>query len=215
MEIPKAIIFDVDGTLSPEISWTALTRDLGASVEGHISIYQQYKSGQTEYLASKQQLIKLWQATGNANKNHFLRLFEDWPLAPEAPATVNTLAANHSICLITGSMDLYVQAVAGKLHVPDYYANTTLYWDEAGNLVDMDYELNQANRKIEQFLGYCSLHSITPQQCIVIGDSDNDIELFKTSGRGVAIGTEIPESLREVSWRTIQTLDELPPLVNS
>lgn len=213
METPKAIIFDVDGTLSPEISWTALTRDLGASVEDHIAIYQQYKAGQTDYGASKRQLIDLWQATGNANKGHFLTLFEGWPLAPEAPNIVGSLAKKYSICLITGSMDLYAQTVAQKLHVTDYYANTTLHWDEAGNLTDMDYELDQAKRKLEQFLGYCSLHNIKPEECIIVGDSDNDIALFEASGRGIAIGQDIPESLRKVSWQTIQTLNELHTLI--
>jgi len=215
METPKAIIFDIDGTLSPEISWTALTRDLGASVEDHIVIYQQYKTGQTDYAGSKRQLLDLWQATGNANKGHFLSLFESWPLVPEASDVVRTLAEKYSICLITGSMDLYAQNVARKLQVADYYANTTFSWDEAGNLVDMDYELDQAKQKLEQFLDYCSLHSIKPEDCIIVGDSDNDIALFKASGRGVAIGSEIPETLGRVSWRTIQTLDELPALVTA
>jgi HAD superfamily phosphoserine phosphatase-like hydrolase len=215
METLRAIIFDVDGTLSPEISWTALTRDLGASVEDHSALYQQYKAGQVDYAESKKQLIDLWRATGNANKNHFLSLFEAWPLAPEAPNIIENLAKKYSICLITGSMDLYAQTVAQKLHVTDYYANTTLHWDEAGNLTDMDYELDQAKRKLEQFLAYCSLCAITPEECVVVGDSDNDIALFEASGRGVAIGSEIPGSLRQVSWRTIQILDELPAIVNS
>ncbi len=215
MEVPKAIIFDIDGTLSPEISWTALTRDLGASVEDHIAIYQQYKKRQTDYAESKRQLIDLWQATGNASRNYFVSLFEGWPLAPEAPSIVERLAKKYSLCLITGSMDLYAQTVAQKLHVADYYANTTLHWDATGNLMDMDYELNQAKRKLEQFLSYCSLNGIKPEDCIVVGDGDNDIALFEASGRGVAIGSEIPESLRNVSWRTVQTLDELPALVSS
>jgi FMN phosphatase YigB (HAD superfamily) len=57
MEKSKAVVFDIDGTLSPEISWLALTRDLGASVEQHIQIYQDYKEGRIDYEASKDQLI--------------------------------------------------------------------------------------------------------------------------------------------------------------
>lgn len=41
----KAVVFDIDGTLSPEVSWLALTRDLGASVEEHAQIYADYKAG--------------------------------------------------------------------------------------------------------------------------------------------------------------------------
>lgn len=213
MESVKAIIFDIDGTLSPEVSWTALTRDLGGSVDDHIAIYQQYKAGQTDYQGSKQQLLDMWSATGNATKAHFAALFESWPLASSAAEVVATLAKDYAVCLITGSMDLYAETVARKLQVSDFYANTSLLWDDAGNLVDMDYELSQANRKLEQFLDYCTSHNIKPEECIVVGDSDNDIALFTASKRGVAIGADIPEPLRAVSWKTIRTLDELPPLV--
>jgi phosphoserine phosphatase len=75
----KAIIFDIDGTLSPEISWLALTRDLGASVDEHIRIYTDLKQGRIDYPESKRQLINLWRATGNANKAFFQKLFENWP----------------------------------------------------------------------------------------------------------------------------------------
>lgn len=215
MNIIKAVVFDIDGTLSPEISWTALSRDLGASVENHVAIYESYKAGKTNYSESKKQLIDLWRSTGNANKSHFLSLFEGWPLSPEAPGFIESIANKYSVCLITGSMDLYAQTVAQKLHITDYYANTVLHWDKAGNLIDMDYELDQAKRKLEQFLSYCSLYNIKPEECMVVGDSDNDIALFEASGSGVAIGSEIPESLRQVSRHIIQTLDEIPEIIKN
>ena len=68
MRTPKAVVFDIDGTLSPEVSWLALTRDLGAPVDQHVQIYNDYKEGLIDYPTSKAQLIGLWRATGNANK---------------------------------------------------------------------------------------------------------------------------------------------------
>src|SRR5574338_496920 len=101
----KAVVFDIDGTLSPEVSWLALTRDLGASVEEHIRIYKDYKEGQITYEESKHQLIGIWRATGNANKPFFQKLFESWPLNSAAKQVVDHARKNHTLCLITGSMD--------------------------------------------------------------------------------------------------------------
>lgn len=204
----KSIVFDIDGTLSPEISWLSLTRDLGGSVDLHIGIYQDYKDGKTTYEQSKQELIALWQSTGNANKPFFQSLFEQWQLAEGVEDIVANTQEHLLVCLITGSMDLYAETIARKLGVSEWYANTTLHWDEEGNLADMDYTLDQSKMKLEQFLGFCSVHQIEPQECIVVGDSDNDVSLFEKSGHGVAIGKEIPEMLAKHAWKTIETIQQ-------
>ena len=66
----KAIIFDIDGTLTPQISWTAFTRDIGGSVAKHLAIYQDHLNGSIGLDNSKRQLLGLWQATGNAKLSH-------------------------------------------------------------------------------------------------------------------------------------------------
>lgn len=205
----KAVIFDIDGTLTPEISWLALTRDLSASTEEHIAIYNAYKNGETDYAQSKQLLLDLWQATGNANKSYFEALFNSLPLVDDASAVVSELQKKYNVCLITGSMDLYAATIAAKLGITDWFANTVLQWDANGDLIDMSYELNQGQKKLEQFLGYCSTRSIQPNECVVVGDSDNDIELFKVSGRGIAVGTAVPEELSAVAWKSVGGLGEL------
>lgn len=53
----KAIIFDIDGTLTPQNSWTAFTADMGASVEDHLSIYRSHLDGDND--------IKLFELTRN------------------------------------------------------------------------------------------------------------------------------------------------------
>lgn len=205
----KAVVLDIDGTLSPEISWLALTRDLGASPDEHIAIYTAYKNGETQYSDSKQSLLNLWQGTCNANKPYFQSLFDGWPLVDGAKEIVAQLKEKYKVCLITGSMDLYAETVAHKLGVTDWFANTSLHWDDDGNLIDMDYELNQAQRKLNQFLGYCSTNNLLPTECIVVGDSDNDIELFRVSGKGIAVGTDIPAELATVAWKSIDSFNEL------
>ncbi len=211
---PKAIIFDIDGTLSPEISWLALTRDLGASVDKHIRIYTDYKEGKITYKESKRQLIGIWHATGNANKSFFQKLFEDWPLDPAAQHIVEQARDKHTLCLITGSIDLYAQIVARKLNVEYWYANTTLHWNEQDELVDMDYELNQADKKLEQFEEFCKTQELKPQDCIVVGDGENDLGLFKSSGNGVLLlGDEKADEYKQYAWKVAPNLAALEEIL--
>jgi len=206
----KAIVFDIDGTLSPEISWLALTRDLGASVDGHIRIYTDYKEGRATYEESKRQLISTWQATGNATKPFFQKLFADLKLQPNAHDIIAELKKQYIVCLITGSMDLYAEIVAGKVGARQWYANTRLVWSEQDELIDMDYELNQADKKLEQFAQFCAANKLEPQDCIVVGDSENDLGLFKLSGKGILVlGNEKAKEYEQYAWKVIPDLAAL------
>lgn len=187
MKRAVAVVFDIDGTLAPEVSWLALTRDLGASVERHIQIYTDYKEGKTDYVTSKAQLVDLWRATGNANRTFFVQLFDALPLDSDAQWIVQLAKMDRVVCVITGSMDLYAQAVSRKLGIEHWYANTRLHWDDQGNLVDMDYELDQAGKKLEQYLQFCEDNNLDKENILVLGDGENDEKLFEVCKQGVLI----------------------------
>lgn len=212
METLKAIIFDIDGTLSPEVSWLSLTRDLGASVERHLAIYQDYKAGKANYQTSKQELIKLWQSTGNANYDFFHSLFEQLPLDGAALRVVELLRPQYDLCIITGSMDMYAEVVATKLGIDKWFANTTLHWQD-GKLTNMDYELDQAARKLEQLLSFCAALGYKPEECVIVGDSENDLTLFDASKRGVLVSDNPTDELRQHAWKVIPSLGDLSKIL--
>jgi HAD superfamily phosphoserine phosphatase-like hydrolase len=207
----KAVVFDIDGTLSPEVSWLALTRDLGASVAQHIKIYTDYKEGNTDYQTSKNRLLDLWHATGNANKTFFGRLFDSLPLDPNAKKVIQAAGAGRTVCLITGSMDMYAQTVAQKLGIEQWHANTTLHWDDHGSLADMDYELNQADRKLEQYTQFCQENTLELEDCLVLGDGENDEKLFKACKHGVLIGRDLENET--YAWKRIVQLADFEQIV--
>lgn len=185
----------------------------GASVDDHLDIYHRYKNGESTYEEARQSLLELWWATGNTTRQYFMKMFKNIPLLDEAKPLIDELSHDYRICLITGSMDMYAEIIATRLGVSDYYANTTLTWNDNGELVNLDYELDQSGRKLEQFLEYCSLNKLDPSECIVVGDGDNNLALFEATNRGVAVGTEIDEKLEAVAWKTISTIDQLPDLL--
>jgi HAD superfamily phosphoserine phosphatase-like hydrolase len=215
MQKIEAVVFDIDGTLTEDISWTALTRDLGGSVEDHMAIFNAFREGRIDYPTSKYQLIRLWQATGNANKAFIEHLFTSWPIRLEAPALMRWLLdENYTLGLITGSLDLYAKAIAGRLGIENYYANTELIFDAQDNLVDFHYELNQAKKKVEQLQAFCESKGITIKGCVVVGDGDNDLELFRETGRGVLVGDAPSRELVESAWKRIGSLSEIKGLLS-
>ncbi len=212
----KAVVFDIDGTLTPEVSWIALTRDLGADVDAHLAIYEAFRRGDVSYEESKKQLLHLWQATGQTTRKDFEKLFQRWPVHPEAPTLVRGLKMREKdICLITGSLDLYAETVARRLGVDNFYANTELVWSEVEQLVDYHYELNQARKKLQQFQAFCEERGFVAADCIVVGDSDNDLRLFTHTGRGLLVGDIESAALREAAWQTVPTLQRAEALLLS
>ncbi len=146
----KAIIFDIDGTLSSEVSWLKITEGLGASVEKHSEIFEKYTKKEISYKRAKGDLIKLWQSTGNANKNYMSQMFSSWKLKEDARDTISYLKDRYRIVIISGSVDLYVKIIANKLEIDNWYANTRIDWDN-NKLVNFHYFRDQALKKLSQF----------------------------------------------------------------
>ena len=144
----KVIIFDIDGTLSSEVSWLKLTEGLGASANKHAEIFNKYLKREITYKKAKGNLIKLWHSTGNANKKYMTNIFNSWKLKEDAREVIEYLKKYYKILLISGSVDLYVKTVAEKLGIEDWYANSIIDWDLKGNLIDFHYFRNQAAKKI-------------------------------------------------------------------
>ena len=210
----KAIIFDIDGTLSHDISWTKLTLMLGASVPDHEQIYDDFKNGRMEYEESKKALLKLWRGDGEVTKAKLEKLFNDWELKPDAKEVFDYLKnKGYRTCLVTGSVDLFAEVIARRLGADEYYANTILHWDENNHLHDYTYEIHAGDKKLAQLMEFCKKNSIDPSECVAVGDDTNDTELFKITKRGVAVESPTSQVLDSVAWKKIKALSELKEIL--
>lgn len=205
----ETIIFDVDGTLSDEVSWLKLTDGLGASSKTHKQIFAKFKSGKLSYSKAKHKLILLWQNTKNANKPYMKKMFHSWRLKEDAHEIINYLKRSYRICLISGAVDLYIRVVAEKLGVVDWYANTELVWDESGNLVDFHYFTNQSQKKIKHLNKYVAKYDLDINRCAVVGDGDSDIALFKKLPYGIAVNKNSYPELEILATKTVSRLSQL------
>lgn len=210
MKTFKAIVFDIDGTLTNDASsWTSLTEKLGASKKRHNEIHEDFVNGKITHLVGKKELVNMWHATGNANREFILNLFNTWELKEGVVELVEKLQnQGYTIALISGSMDLFVSLVAHRLNIDNYYANAQLIWDKNETIINFLYEGDQGNKKKEQLLEFCKKYKIEPSECVVIGDSENDIELFKLTDNGIAI-LPAHKKLKDVAWKEVSDLKQL------
>lgn len=206
----KAVIFDIDGTLTPDISWTALTRDVGASIEEHMKIFRAHQGGEITHEISTRELTELWRKTGNAKKGFFEALFMKWGLKDGAKELMDyLLSKGYLICLITGSTELYAGIIAKRLGIKTWFANASFDWDDKGNLTGFHYDINQKEKKLKQFLEFCRENEIEPGDCAVVGDGYNDAELFSLTGNGIAMESDGSHHLEKIAWKKVKNLGEI------
>lgn len=206
----KAIIFDIDGTLSADASWFKLTEGLGASVEKHSEIFEKYTKREISYKKAKRDLVKLWQSTGNANKDYMSQMFNSWKLKGDAHEIISYLRNRYKIVLISGSLNLYVKSVADKLQVDDWYANTNIDWDSKNNLVNLHYFRNQALKKLNQFRHFKKKYSLKNKECAAVGDGDTDLLLFQRVKTAILVKKEkVHPELEPFVFKKIDNLEDL------
>jgi len=210
----KAVAFDIDGTLSPGISWTKLTFILGSSVENHAQIHKDFKEGKLEYEESKKALLGLWRSQGPITKEKLIDIFNNWEIKPDAKELFDYLhSKNYRTCLITGSFDLFAEIIAKRLGAEAWYANTTLYWDENNNLHDYDYVREANNKKLEQLKEFCRANYLQISECVAVGDDSNDTDLFKATERGILVESPTSYKLESVAWKCIKHLSEIKQIL--
>lgn len=206
----KAVVFDIDGTLSPDTSWTKITDLLGSSVPDHKKIYDDFKSGRASYEECVRIVLKLWRGEGDLHKSRLEKMIREWNLKNDAIPLFRYLKEKEYItCLITGSVDLFAQVIAEMMGADTWYANATLTWDNEGNLADMAYEPRAGEKKLKQFLEFCSRNSLEAEECAAVGDDANDVELFKATGRGILVESPSSLALENVAWKKVRTLAEV------
>lgn len=206
----STVIFDVDHTITDEVSWYFITRSLGADESAHESIFLDFKEGRIGYLAAKAKLIELWLNTGNANKVTMKKLFSNVDMKHDAQIVIKKLSQRYRLCLISGSMDLFVECLAEKLNIIDWYANTKLKFDHEGKITDFDYSLEQSNKKLEHFKIFQNKYHLKTSECAIVGNGEGDLGLFRKLGLAILIESdEETKELLDLSDYKIRDLQEI------
>jgi phosphoserine phosphatase len=206
----KAVIFDLDGTMSPKNSWLELTNFLGADPQLHIDIFQKFMENSLSLDDAKKQLLDLWLSSAKAFEKPIRTFFKTLPLRENAREIIEYLRGRSiETCLISSTVDICVEEVASTIGIKNWYADSRLIFDEKGNLADLIYQEEQLNQKLKYFEEFLALFRISPEECLVIGDGENDIILFEKCNGGLTIGDSVAPKLKKIAKAHIDNLIEI------
>lgn len=211
----KAVVFDIDGTLTKETSWSVIATSAGGTPEEDLETYYAQKTGKISDAEADRRILGMWTRKGLLSKQRYTEILTAIPLREDALDLVNYLKSqNILICLITGAMDLYAEVTAKRLGVDNYYGNAKLYWDEHENILNFTYQVDQGSLKLAQFREFCQKYNLRSEECVPIGDSDNDYLLFVETKKGIAVKTEFEDKdLEAVAWQVVNNLSEIKKFI--
>lgn len=215
MEPVKAVIFDIDGTLSEKNSWHVLAIAMGATPAEDLEVVELQQAGKITNREADARILAFWKRKGLATRENFRKTFEDIPLRQDAQDLVNYLKQKKIlICLITGSMDMYAEVVARRLGVEDFYSNAKLSWSDDGNISDFTYDGKQGTKKLDQFHEFIKKNNLKAAECAAIGDSENDYLLFLETKKGIAVRSESEDKVLEAAaWKIVNNLKQIKEIL--
>ncbi len=209
----KLVCFDIDGTLIDGVSWFLLTKALNCSVQNHVDIFYRAKKGEISFLEGERMLTKTYQESGNATKEFIGKVFSEVEPRYEAKELISYCKKKrYKVYLVSGAIDIYVEEIAKKLKVDGFYANSFLEFDEKGVLSKIHYRDNQGEIKIKQLRELIEKLRIKMNEVVFVGDSENDIEVFKKTGHGIAVNSSNKE-LKSVAWKNIDSLRQIKDIL--
>jgi len=183
----KIICFDVDGTLVEGNSWLRLTEKLGCNTKNHLRLWNLAKNNELAIDQCLRELIAMYRDGGRANKYFLGNVFNDVTVRSSAKEVMKHLRRKgYKIFLVSESVDLFVKKVADILEIENYLANASLEFCDDGTLEHIHYKPNQGRAKLDQIRTISQRFSCPLENIICVGDSNNDIEIFKTT-RGIAV----------------------------
>ncbi len=213
MENIKLVCFDIDGTLVDGTSWLILSEGLGWSSKEALDVFEQARKGEISFIEAERIFTTTYQKGGKANKPFIEEIFNSVEIKKEAKDLISYLKEKrYTIYLISGAIDIYVQSVTKKLGVDGFYANSTLEFDNKGALQKINYRDNQKEVKVEQLKTLVKKLGINIDQVVFVGDSENDIEVFKATKHGIAVHSS-NEELKKISWQVIDSLLEIKDIL--
>ena len=208
MRTYRAVLFDLDGTLTPVPSvWRHIHERLGSwreEARGHV---QAFERGEIDYATFCARDAATWKGLKEAD----LRAITD--RIPYRPGTRDCLdrlrAAGLVLGVISTGLTLLVERVTGEFDLAYAIANRLI---ARRGVLTGQVKINvEHGRKGEAVDLFCGQFGVDYREVITVGDSDGDISMFEHSGFSVAFNpvTERTARAATVAHRGESLLDLL------
>ncbi|MBB6216880.1 phosphoserine phosphatase [Anaerosolibacter carboniphilus] len=180
----QLVCFDMDGTLIRNTNSVRLLCTLNGRDKEVNEIEEREAKGEVHWIEADYEKVKLMEALPLA------KLQEEFEQRVELIGNINQVIAHMKekglkVILVT----------AGPLHVAECLKKKYDFDEIFGSEYEVENGIFSGriikhlgeHGKLESLLNYCKNHDIPLQRCIAVGDGDSDIEIFKHTGKAIAI----------------------------
>jgi glucosyl-3-phosphoglycerate synthase len=182
----KIIVLDIDDTLTTDGSWERLNLAAGMTAEEDYFLYKQFADGVITYNEWTLAIETHYRRHNKLTSDIARHVLTTYSLREHVLDTVHQLQTDgHRLILITGGFLTTAAHVANQLAIDDYYAVTDIIFFEEGTFEKFVSQGEEGEAKLNILTSICEQESINIRDCIAVGDSINDIPLFRATGNGV------------------------------
>jgi HAD superfamily phosphoserine phosphatase-like hydrolase len=207
----RLVCFDVDGTLidNLEYSWQIFHNFFKIDSKKRENAKKLFYTGKISYLEWAQHDLNLWIEKG-AKKEDFIKAIRHANLKL-MKGTLETLTElkkrNIKLAIISGSLSVILE-----YFIPDYrriFDDLFLSWihfDSQGNIKKIEATSFDMEHKATALRQIAKRENLALEECVFVGDHDNDLKIAKEAGLGIAFNPH-SEELRRVADIVIEKKD--------
>lgn len=180
----KLVSFDLDDTLIREIHSVMLPCILNGKEQEHSVIQAREESGELDYITADYLRAELLSGLVESKiADKFLEIAK--PLK-HIKSTVEHLHSKNILCIVITVGPIQVAKVVKELYGFDACFGSD-YEVKAGVFTGIIKDYIEAAGKVRCLIDFCGSNSITPDECIAVGDGSTDIPLFEFCGKSIAL----------------------------
>ncbi len=207
---PKLIIFDLNKTLIQENSWLELNKAMGVSTEEDDMLMKWGQEGTISDAEGQAILCNIYKKRGDSSRSSIEKVLSRYTYLPGAQESVAALLqAGHHLALISGSMDILVEKVAGELGIKAWACNNRFIFDENNFLKSIETVDNDSTYKATQAQKIADELNIPMNQVVCVGDGANDAELFQICGISITFKDSPLESTATYAVSNLKEIVEI------
>ncbi|HVX92589.1 MAG TPA: HAD-IB family phosphatase [Candidatus Dojkabacteria bacterium] len=207
----KAVCFDLNKTLIKENSWRDLNLAMNVKSEEDDMLMSWGERGIITDSQGQNILLNIYKESGRHSKDNILKVLSNYTYNDYAKEIIKYLESNgFVIFLISGSINILVEKIANELGIKYWKANNEFVFDKKGYLEKINTLDNDKKAKVFQLKELCKETDISIKDVYCVGDGDNDIEIFKVTGKGITFsGSKIEKD----AWKVINKLEDIKDLI--
>ncbi len=205
LEKYKLAVFDMDGVLTqPVSSWEYVHRRLGVDNASNLNAY---KAGTLTYIDFLKSDVRLWLGSnGPTNAHKVISILEEIPFREGLQTTFQRLKqAGIRTAIISGGIYWLAERVGKAAGADEIHANHILT-DESNNILADGHVMVDPKHKDDVIREMQERLGILPEETISVGDTFQDVAMFRNSGISFAFNPVEP-SVSEGATHTINGND--------